>query len=322
MREPLFVKQNTEKWQHFESFITNDPDELADRFIQITDDLAYAKTFYPKSKTTTYLNGLASKLHQSIYKNKTEKGNRFIRYWQYELPLLFKVHQKLLLYSFLFFTVFCLMGALSAKYDQNFVRLILGDGYVDMTEANIAKHDPFAVYKKDNGFLMFLQIGSNNIFVSITIFVCGIFGSVGTIFFLFRNGLMLGSFEYFFFSKNLGVASLLVIWIHGVLEISAIIIAGGAGMVLGNSLLFPRTYTRLVSLKKGARDGIKLVLGLVPIFITAAFFESFVTRHTEMPVWLSVSILAASLMFIIWYVIIYPNTLNKKLKPIIDETEH
>jgi uncharacterized membrane protein SpoIIM required for sporulation len=322
MREPLFVKQNTEKWKHFEIVITNDPDELADRFIQITDDLAYAKTFYPKSKTTTYLNGLASKLHQSIYKNKTEKSNRFIHYWKNELPLLFKTYQKQLLYSFIFFTVFCLMGALSAKYDQNFVRLILSDQYVDMTEANIAKHDPFAVYKRDSEFLMFLQIGSNNIFVSVVTFVCGVFGSVGTIYFLFRNGLMLGSFEYFFFSKNLGMASVLVIWIHGVLEISAIVIAGGAGIVLGNSLLFPKTYTRLISLKRGAKDGMKLVLGLVPIFIAAAFLESFVTRHSEMPMWLSASILAASLAFIIWYVIIYPNKLNKKPNLIQNGTKY
>src|ERR1700759_1778070 len=101
MREPLFVKQNAEKWSHFEQAPTKDPDELAERFIKITDDLAYAKTFYPKSKTTTYLNGLASKLHQSIYKNKTEKRNRFFAFWKYELPLLFRTYRKQLLYSFL-----------------------------------------------------------------------------------------------------------------------------------------------------------------------------------------------------------------------------
>lgn len=313
MREPLFVKQNTAKWKSFENAANNNPDELADRFIQITDDLAYAKTFYPKSKTTAYLNGLASTLHQSIYKNKTESGNRFLLFWKYELPLLFKTYQKQLLYALIFFVVFCLMGTLSAKYDQGFVRLILGDQYVDMTEANIARHDPFAVYKQDNPFLMFLQIGGNNIAVSLRIFVFGIFGSVGTVYFLFRNGLMLGSFEYLFFSKNLGIASILVIWIHGVLEISSIVIAGGAGLVLGNSLLFPKTFSRLVSLKRGAKDGMKMAIGLVPIFITAAFFESFVTRHTEMPVWLSIFILVVSSAFIIWYVIIYPKKINKHL---------
>lgn len=315
MREPLFVKQNTARWKSMESEPTDDPDELADRFIQITDDLAFAKTFYPNSKTTVYLNGLAARLHQSIYKNKTEKSNRFILFWKFELPMLFKTYRKQLLYSFLFFLVFSLMGALSAKYDQSFVRLIMGDAYVDMTEANIAKNDPFAVYKQDSEFFMFLAIGGNNIYVALTTFVCGIFASIGTVYFLFRNGLMMGSFQYFFFSKNLGIASVLVIWIHGVLEISSIIIAGGAGLVLGNSLLFPKTLTRLQSVKQGAKDGMKIAIGLVPIFITAAFFESYITRHTEMPVWLSTFILAASLFFIIWYVIIYPNKLSK-LKPI------
>jgi uncharacterized membrane protein SpoIIM required for sporulation len=313
MREPLFVKQNAEKWSQFEQSATNDPDEIAERFIKITDDLAYAKTFYPKSKTTAYLNGLASKLHQSIYKNKSEKSNRFITYWKYELPLLFKTYQRQLLYSFIFFVIFCLMGVLSARYDSNFLKLILGSDYVNMTNENIAKGDPFGVYKSENEFAMFFQIGANNIFVSFVMFVSGIIFSVGTVFFMLRNGIMLGSFEYYFFSKGLGTQSILVIFIHGTIEISSLIIAGAAGLVLGNGFLFPKTYTRLASLKKGAKDGIKMALGLVPLFIIAAFFESFVTRHTEMPVWLSITILASSLSFMIWYVIIYPNKLYKNL---------
>lgn len=311
MREPLFVKQNAEKWSSFENVPATDPDEVAERFIKITDDLAYAKTFYPNSKTTVYLNGLAAKLHQSIYKNKTERGNRFITFWKLELPRLFKTYERQLLYSFLFFVVFCLMGILSAKYDDGFIRLILGPQYVDMTNDNIAKGDPFGVYKGQNEFLMFLMIAPNNIYVSFVTFVSGIFFSIGSVFFLFQNGLMLGSFEYYFFAHGLGVQSLLVIWIHGIIEISSIIIAGGAGLVLGNSLLFPKTYSRLESVKRGAKDGMKMAVGLVPLFIIAAIFESFVTRHTEMPLWLSIAILASSLTFITWYVIIYPNKIYK-----------
>lgn len=311
MREPLFVKQNAEKWKSFEHNPTNDPDEVAERFIKITDDLAYAKTFYPQSKTTAYLNGLAAKLHQSIYKNKTEKSSRILAFWKYELPLLFKTYEKQLLYSFLFFLISCLIGALSAKYDEDFVRLILGPDYVDMTRENIAKGDPFGVYKSREEFTMFFLISANNIYVMLMTFVSGIIFSVGTVYRLFENGIMLGSFEYFFFSKNLGWQSVLVIWIHGTLEISCIIISGAAGLILGNSLLFPKTYKRLASLKRGARDGMKVAIGIVPIIITAAFFEGFVTRHTEMPVWLSITILGTSLAFIIWYVIIYPNRLYK-----------
>ena len=313
MREALFLKQNRERWDAYEKHPTEDPDELAERFIQLTDDLAFARTFYPKSKTVNFLNGLAGKIHLSIYKNKKEKQNRIFSFWKYELPFLMGSYQKPLLYSFLFFMCFVLIGVLSAHYDDSFVRLILGDGYVDMTNENIEKNDPFGVYKHQEPLIMFLQIAFNNIFVSFRVFVMGLLWSVGTVYSLFYNGVMLGAFEYYFFSKGVGFSSILVVFIHGTLEISAIIIAGAAGLILGNSILFPGTYTRLQSIMRGAKDGIKIILGLLPVFLVAAFFEGFVTRHTGMPLWLSIFILAGSLAFIILYFVIYPIRLRRNV---------
>jgi uncharacterized membrane protein SpoIIM required for sporulation len=117
-----------------------------------------------------------------------------------------------------------------------------------------------------------------------------------------------------FFARGLGWKSVLVIWIHGTLEISSFIIAGAAGLVLGNSILFPGTHKRVHSLQRGAKDGLKMMIGLVPIFTVAAFLEGFVTRYSSMPVWLSLSILLGSLTFIIWYFVIYPAELNKKMR--------
>lgn len=310
MREALFIKQNSERWKHYEEVPTHDPDELAERFVSVTDDLAYAKTFYPNSKTIGYLNHLAAKFHTSIYKNKKEKKGRFAAFWKYELPLLFYRHRRALLYSFIFFSISMLIGVLSAKYDSSFVNLVMGDDYVNMTNDNIAKGDPFGVYKQENELMMFIMIAKNNLYVTVVCYLLGIFCSVGTVFSLFRNGIMLGAFEYFFFSKGYGLSSILVIWIHGTLEISCIIIAGGAGLVFGNSILFPKTYKRMLSFKKGAVEGMKITLGILPIIVVAAIFESFVTRHTDMPAWLSVGILLASLLFIVWYVIIYPKFLS------------
>jgi uncharacterized membrane protein SpoIIM required for sporulation len=315
MREALFVKQNSAKWKDYESIPAHDPDELAERFVAITDDLAYAKTFYPDSKTTLYLNGLAAGFHQSIYKNKKEKTNRFIFFWQYELPLLFKKYHNQIFYSFIFFITFFLIGIFSAKYDKSFIRFILGDDYVNMTNENIAKGDPFGVFKRENEFLMFWMIAKNNITVTAITFLLGITFSVGTLYNLFKNGLMVGCFQYLFISKGFTMQSILVIWIHGTLEISTIILAGAAGLIMGNSLLFPKTYTRFISLKKGARDGLKIIVGIAPIVVTAAIFESFITRHTEMPTWLSASILIGSFLFIVWYVIVYPLYLSRNLKP-------
>ena len=168
MREAQFLRENAEKWKQYELEVdrTADPDLFAERFIELTDDLAFAKTFFPESKTTNYLNGLAARFHQKIYRNKKESSSRIADFWRFELPLLFRQYQKQLLYAFLIFMVFVFIGALSAKYDATFLNLILGDDYVNMTNENIEKGDPFGVYKQSDQASMFLFIAFNNIKVS------------------------------------------------------------------------------------------------------------------------------------------------------------
>jgi uncharacterized membrane protein SpoIIM required for sporulation len=317
MREGQFIKQNLERWEQYQQ-PTDDPDEVAKRFTYLVDDLAYAKTFYPRGNTVRYINGIAANIYLSIYKNKKENKQRLITFWTTELPLVIRKHHRLLLFTFLFFSSFILLGVVSAHTDPTFVRSVLGDTYVDMTERNIANHDPFGVYKSGNELTMFLQIAFNNIKVAFVTYTTGIFAGMGTLYFLFRNGLMVGVFEYLFFHHHLGLQSLLVIFVHGILELSAIVIAGCAGLTIGNSLLFPGTYTRLQSLNKAAKESVKIIISLVPIFVVAAFFEGFITRHTEMPLWLSISILLSSAGFITWYFIVYPIRLSRKIKRLND----
>ena len=299
---------------------------MAERFTSLLDDLAYAKTFYSHSRVTHYINGMAGGIFQRIYRNHQGEKGRFRNFFYYQLPLLIRKHHRIFLFAFGYFLLFCLIGAFSAANDETFIRGVLGDEYVNMTEQNIENGDPFGVYKNENEWLMWLRIGYNNIRVSMLCFVLGITFSAGTLWVMLQNGIMLGSFQYFFFSKGLGWASVLVVWIHGTLEISSIIISGAAGMIMGNSLLFPGTHTRKESLKRGAMEGLKIIVALIPIFIVAAFLESFITRHTSMPVALSISILAASAAFMTWYFVIYPirveragyrlNPEGKLLKPV------
>lgn len=312
MREGLFLKKNIEKWKQYQYEPGADPDEMAEQFTELVNDLGYAKTFYPHSKVTQYLNGLASRIYLGIYRNKREESSRILRFWKTELPLVVRKYHRELLCSFIFFTLVAVMAAFSAAHDESFVRGVLGNNYVDRTEENIAKGDPFGIYKQEDKLSMFMSIALNNVKVSFMVFVGGILLSLGTVWYLFQNGVMLGSFQYMFFAKGLGWPSVLVIWVHGTLEISAIIIAGGAGLILGNSILFPGTRKRIASLKQGAKDGVKLMIGLIPIFIVAAFFEGYITRYTAMPQWLSILILTVSFLFIVWYFIIYPIQLHKK----------
>ncbi|HTE26676.1 stage II sporulation protein M [Flavitalea sp.] len=313
MREGLFIKKNIEKWKQYQYETNSDPDEMAKEFTELVNDLGYSKTFYPHSKVTQYLNGLASRIYLGIYRNKKEETSRFWKFWKTELPLTVRRHHKELLYAFLIFTSFAIMAAVSAAHDDSFVRGVLGDSYVEMTDENISRGDPFGVYKDKERLNMFVAIAVNNIKVSFITFVAGFLLSIGTVWLLFKNGVMLGAFQYMFFAKGLGLQSVLVIWIHGTLEISAIIIAGGAGLIVGNGILFPGTLSRIQSLRKATKEGLKLMIGLIPVFIMAAFLEGFITRYSTMPRLVSASILLASISFIIWYFVIYPIKVNKQL---------
>ncbi|MBQ4914488.1 stage II sporulation protein M [Maribacter sp. MMG018] len=323
MREAAFVKQNKDKWSTFENALANktnlDPNVLSDLYIEVTDHLSYAKTFYPSSNTELYLNSLASQAHQKIYKSKRESKNRIITFWKTEFPYMFKQHHRELLIAFLVFVFFSFVGAFSAANEGDFVRSILGDAYVNMTLENIEKGDPMAVYKKMGEFNMFLGITINNIRVALMAFAYGIMLGVGTLIIMLQNGIMLGSFQYFFYEKGLLWESVRTIWIHGTIEISVIIIAGCAGLVLANGMLFPGTYTRLESFKRGVKNGLKIMISTIPFFIIAGFLEGFVTRHTEMPDWLAIIIILGSLALILFYYVIYPTQIHKK--PKLDESK-
>ena len=322
MREGMFIKKNVDKWNNYQHVQTNDPDETAERFITLVDDLSYAKTFYPKSKVTRWINGIAAGIYQNIYKNKKEKYWRVFTFWKYELPLLFKKYHKTLLFTFFVFLLFILIGVFGSIKDETFIRGVLGDNYVDMTEENIARGDPFGVYKSDNPFAMFVYIAMNNSFVALLMVIGGLLLGLGTIFAMWQNGLMLGCFQYMFFSKGLGISSVMVIWVHGTLEILAFVIASTAGFIIAQGILFPATFSRMVSFKMAIKDALKIMIVLVPVFIIAAFFESYVTHlmsntfdkenNIGLPVWVSAVILLLSLSFILWYFVIYPIRLHKK----------
>lgn len=314
MKEAAFIKQSKMRWEEFERIAKvpqqAQPDKLAELYIQITDDLSFARTQYPESKTTRYLNDLASKVHLEIYKNKKEDKNRFITFWKEELPAVMYEARRPLLYSLIVFLIAGAMGAVSVLYDDTFVRLIMGDGYVNMTLENIKSGNPTKVYAGESELMMFFFITWNNILVSFRVFVFGVFASLGTGLYLFYNGLMVGTFIMFFFQEQQLGQALPVIMLHGTIELSSIVIAAAAGFTMGNSLLFPGTYSRMDSFKKGSLKGLKIVMGLVPFFILAGFIESFITRYAFMPLSIKVLIIGLSAFLMVYYFIVYPTRLQ------------
>ena len=319
MREVAFIKQNKEKWLDFEQAIfgkaKKNPDEMASLYVHLINDLSYAQSYYPKSKTVIYLNYLASQIYQKIYKTKRTETNQLVQFFAIDVPLLLFQYRRSRLYSFVLFFVFIGIGVLSARFDPDFVRLILGDQYVNMTLENIKDGNPVAVYKSGGNWGSAFGITLNNLFVGLRCFLYGLFAGVGTLWIYIQNCIMLGSFQYFFYDQGVFWESVRGIWIHGSMEIFAIVIEAAAGLILGASILFPKTYSRMASLKIGFKAGFKIFIATMPFTIAAGILEGFVTRYAlEMPNWLNVFIILSTLFLISFYFLIFPFIVHKKMK--------
>jgi len=137
---------------------------------------------------------------------------------------------------------------------------------------------------------------------------------------LMYNAVMVGAFENMFYNNGLLQNSLLTVMIHGTLELSTFVISATSGIVLAKSWMFPGTIKRIDALRQGAKEGVIIALSNVPMLFLAAFFEGFITRHTDMPLWLKLFIITLSLFIVIGYFIIYPIRLKRKLNLL--KTQH
>ncbi|AZB01230.1 stage II sporulation protein M [Chryseobacterium joostei] len=325
MREVYFIKQNKEKWlgieQVIDGKIKKNPDDLSSLYINLINDLSFAQTYYPKSNTTVYLNHLSSQIFQKIYKTKRVEENRLVYFFKTEVPLLVYQYRRYLLYAFLFFILFTSIGVLSAMYDKDFVNIILGESYVNETIENIKNNNAVGVYQSGTTWGTTIGIIFNNIKVGAKLYMYGVAGGVGTLFALLSNSVMVGSFQYFFYDYGALKDSARGIWLHGVFEIFSMVVEAMCGLILGASILFPKTLSRFNSFKKGFKDSFKIFLSTIPFTICAGIIEGYVTRHAlKMPLILNLVIIFGSLAIVIFYYLVYPSIVNKKTNKHTNDT--
>jgi uncharacterized membrane protein SpoIIM required for sporulation len=203
------------------------------------------------------------------------------------------------------FIIALLIGIFSSRNDPQFANLVLGDSYVEMTKRNIEYNDPMAVYSGGSEVDSFFRILRNNARIDIIVFASGLLFSFFSTFILMKNGIMVGTFQYFFYAFGGFTTSVTTIWLHGAIEISTLILIGGAGLMAGKGLVFPGTYNRLQGFRISATRGVKLLMAILPLTVLAAFIESFITRM-GMPVLIKIMFILLSLFLIVFYFVIYP----------------
>ena len=310
MRETAFIRLNIDKWRNLELLVDDmasaTPDEICEAYEEVMSDLSFAQTHYPDSHIAGYLNSLALALHRNIYMHHSGRWRNAVRFWTHEIPLAVYESRKCLLVALLVFVLAYVIGVISTLGDKSFPDFFLGSDYMAVTRQNIAEGKPMGIYGTTPQSTMFLSITVNNVGVALKAFAIGVFTSVFPCMLIIYNGIMVGVFQTFFYQQHLLTDCLMATMLHGTLELSAIILATGSGIVLGNGWLFPGTFSRTRSFLIAARKAVRIIVSTIPVFVFAAFIEGFLTRYTHIGDAFRLLVIAASASFIVFYYVLLP----------------
>ena len=256
--------------------------ELTDHYQAACADLARLQGLHADPAVTSMLNRLITRAHSQIYRGGSKKSWSLRRFILVQYPRLFRQTWKFTLASFLVSLAAALMAFSTVQESPQTVADILGGAdrefYGSKSLADIRER-----FGHQGNPLFSSFVITNNIKVALGAFALGVTFAVGTVYVLIVNGAMVGGIAGAFAKSGLGWQFWLVILPHGALELSAVVIAGGAGMILGYSLWAPGLRTRLRALREDSIQAMHLATGLIPAFIIAGIFEGFVTPSDVIP---------------------------------------
>lgn len=311
MKIEQFIEKNTPLWAEFKALT-----ELIDKkgikhldskqlkrylylFRQSSHQLAYARTHYPGSEVIPYINSLVAISHNYIYSVKKYDFSEISRFFRYSLPSSIKKFKgHIILATAVFFFGFVLSWLLVAHNPQNatyFMPMDMIEGINwDMDASNQWDYPVMSSY-----------IMTNNISVAFKAFVFGITLGIGTFYILFFNGALLGALTGLVYQNGNPMGYWSLILPHGILELTAIFIAGGAGFILARSILIPKEHSRKHSIIKGAKEATGLMLGVIVFLIIAGIIEGFFTPINIPPVYKLIFAGFTFIMIIAYFAIPY-----------------
>ncbi|HTD24429.1 MAG TPA: stage II sporulation protein M [Terriglobales bacterium] len=246
--------------------------ELSLLYRQTAADLATVREDASGRASAEYLNRLLGRAHNIVYSGSKRGGGRNVLqfYWE-EYPRIFR---ETFSYSFAAFTVFvvsAVAGMLVAMKDPGFVLHVIGPRMVETIDRHEMWTHSIVAIKP----VAASEIMTNNLSVSFMTFAMGITAGAGTLLMLAFNGLLIGVIGTACWQANMSLGLWSFVAPHGVLELPAIFIAGGAGLMLGRGMLFPGILPRMQSLVLAGNKAVKLVLGIIPLLIVAGTIEGF-----------------------------------------------
>jgi uncharacterized membrane protein SpoIIM required for sporulation len=264
--------------QGLASLTRNELQEMGLLYRQAAADLSALREDPSGKSYARSLNLLLSRAHNSIYSGQKSRGIRgILHFYHRDWPRIFRRNLQLINFATLLFIFGGIAGTLLAVTKPEFMRLFLGPGMMETIERHKMWTDSVITIKPlASSFIM-----TNNISVAFSTFAFGITAGLGTAYMMLTNGIMLGVVGVACWMGGMSLPLWSFVAGHGVLELPAIFIAGGAGFRIAQGLLFPGLLSRRDSLAKSGAEAIRLLLGTVPMLIVAGIIEGFISPSTN-----------------------------------------
>ena len=301
-----FLESRIEKWKRLEELTARasklrlinltgeEVREFGRLYRRTAADLAIAREEVRDQRLVNYLNHLVARAHGAIYRSESSGFGVFLSFFRYDFPAAFRKSSRFILTSFLAFLLPCAFAVMMCYVDENFA-----DDVAPGMRQKIAAHENWTEQVNEANPFYSSVIQINNIQVTFLAFAGGILAGIGTLYVLVFNGLSIGvvvglCVRYSFWAPPIFMAG------HGVIELSAIFISGGAGLLIGKALLMPGDLRRIDALVTNGLLAIKLLLGCIPMLLIAGLIEGFVSPSHISPIY-KYAISAVSAVVLIAY---------------------
>jgi uncharacterized membrane protein SpoIIM required for sporulation len=287
MAHDRFIEKHKTSWERLEELMKlldnsslrrlhrEEVRELGRNYRRTSSDLAVARAESRDPRLINYLNSLVIRAHGRIYQADPQGGSRIKQFFARDFPQTFRRTWAYTAVSFAVFALFSVIGFVGTKYDPEFSELMgvppaFRELYVenkvhwweDLNEANQVGAS---------------EIMTNNVRVTIATFAYGALFGVGTLYSLAFNGAVNAAVLALTYRAGYGNDLLTFMVGHGVIELSCIFIAGGAGLLIGTALLMPGNLSRADALKSRGKDAVILMMGVAVLLVVAGTIEGFIS---------------------------------------------
>jgi uncharacterized membrane protein SpoIIM required for sporulation len=282
-----FINQRKNAWQRLEELLKlldhaslrrlqrEEVRELGRIYRRTASDLAIARAESRDPRLVNYLNSLVIRAHGRIYRADAQGGKRIRNFFAWELPRTFRRTWRYTAVSFLVFFIFGVFSFVITRYDPEFSELV-GVPPV-MRELYIETKTPWWEEVNQENQVAASKIVTNNIQVTIYTFAFGAMFGIGTLFYLAFNGANIASVLALTYRAGFGNDLVTFMMAHGVIELSCIFIAGGAGLLIGSAMLMPGDLSRADALKTRGMEAVRLMMGVAVLLVVAATIEGFIS---------------------------------------------